>query len=74
MGFGEVPLHQIHLSSAIVSGDVVVGVRSALPVSGITFILGNGLAGGNVWGRSGVAAGQTLIILLLICPSLQNLS
>ncbi len=56
MGFVEVPLHRIHLSSAIVSGDVIVGVRSALPVPGITFILGNDLAGGNVWGRSGVAA------------------
>ncbi len=48
MGFVEVPLHRIHLSSAIVSGDVIVGVRSALPVPGITFILGNDLAGGNV--------------------------
>ncbi len=56
MGFVEVHLHRIHLSSAIVSGDVIVGVRSALPVPGITFILGNYLAGGNVWGRSGVAA------------------
>lgn len=56
IAFVEVPLHRIHLSSAIVSGDVVVGVGSALPVPGITFILGNDLAGGNVWGRSGVAA------------------
>lgn len=38
------------------SDDVVVGVRSALPVPGITFILGNDLAGGNVWGESNVAA------------------
>ncbi len=50
------PLHRIHLSSAIVSGDVIVGVRSALPVPGITFILGNDFAVGNVWERSGVAA------------------
>ncbi len=48
MGFVEVPLHRIHLSSAILSGNVVVGVRSALPVPGIMFILGNDLAGGNV--------------------------
>lgn len=46
MGFVEVPLHRNHLSSAIVSGDDVAGVRSALPVPGITFILGNDLAGG----------------------------
>ena len=54
MGFVEVPLHRIHLAAAIVSGDVVVGVRSALPVPGITFILGNDLAGGTVWGGSEV--------------------
>ncbi|XP_073781537.1 uncharacterized protein isoform X2 [Danio rerio] len=56
MGFVDVPLHRIHLSSTIISGDVVVGVRSALPVPGITFILGNDLAGGNVWGESKVTA------------------
>jgi len=40
-------LYRIHLNSKLVSGDDVVGVRSVLPVSGVTFILGNDLAGGN---------------------------
>ncbi len=52
MGFTEVPLHRIHLNSKLVSGDVVVGVRAMLPVPGVTFILGNDLAGGNVWEKS----------------------
>lgn len=52
MGFMEVPLHRIHLSSKLVSGNVVVGVRAVLPVPGVTFILGNDLAGGNVWEKS----------------------
>lgn len=52
MGFMEVPLHRIHLNSKLVSGDVVVGVRSVLPVPGVTVILGNDLAGGNVWEKS----------------------
>ncbi len=52
MGCTEVPLHRIHLNSKLVSGDVVVGVRAMLPVPGVTFILGNDLAGGNVWEKS----------------------
>ncbi|XP_016351416.1 uncharacterized protein LOC107695849 [Sinocyclocheilus anshuiensis] len=52
MGFMEVPLHRIHLASKLVSGNVVVGVRAVLPVPGVTFILGNDLAGGNVWEKS----------------------
>ncbi len=52
MGCTDVPLHRIHLNSKLVSGDVVVGVRAMLPVPGVTFILGNDLAGGNVWEKS----------------------
>ena len=44
----RVPLHQIHLQSALISGSVVVGVRPSLPVKGITLILGNDLAGNKV--------------------------
>ena len=49
MGFIEVPLHRIKLSSGLVNGDVVVGVRPSLPVPDIELVLGNDLAGGNVW-------------------------
>lgn len=49
MGFQEVPLHRIHLSFGLVTGRVVVGVRSSLPAPGVEFILRNDLAGGNVW-------------------------
>lgn len=51
MGFVDVPLHRIHLTSDLITGSVVVGVRVNLPVPGITFLLGNDLAGGNVWGQ-----------------------
>jgi len=44
----SVPLHQVHLQCTLVSGLVRVGIRSSLPVKGITFILGNDLAGGKV--------------------------
>ncbi len=50
MGYVEVPLHRIHLNSKLVSGDVVVGVRAVLPITGVTFILGNDLAGGKCLG------------------------
>lgn len=40
----QVPLHTVMLDSDLVQGQVAVGVRPALPVDGITFILGNGAA------------------------------
>ncbi len=43
-----VPLHRVHLDCTLVSGFVRVGVRSSLPVKGVTVILGNDLAGGKV--------------------------
>ncbi|XP_073809789.1 uncharacterized protein [Danio rerio] len=49
MGVADVPLHKISLQSELVSGDVIVGVRASLPIAGVTFILGNDLAGGSVW-------------------------
>ncbi|XP_026112910.1 uncharacterized protein LOC113091546 isoform X1 [Carassius auratus] len=55
MGVMEVPLHRIHLQSELVSGDVVVGVRSSLPVPEVTFILGNDLAGSSVWSCADVS-------------------
>ena len=48
LGTFRVPLHRIEPSFELVSGSVVVGVRSSLPVQGIEMILGNDLAGGKV--------------------------
>ncbi len=51
-GFGggclSVPLHNIHLQSDLVSGNVVVALCSHIPIDGLSFILGNDLAGGRV--------------------------
>lgn len=44
----KVPLHRVYLKTELVEGFVDVGVRPALPVPGIEFILGNDLAGGRV--------------------------
>ncbi len=43
-----VPLHRVHLDCTLVSRFVRGGVRCLLPVKGVTFILGNDLAGGKV--------------------------
>ena len=48
LGTVQVTLHKIELSSHIVSGSVVVGLRPSLPVKGIFLILGNDIAGGKV--------------------------
>ncbi|XDV29315.1 hypothetical protein PO909_032452 [Leuciscus waleckii] len=54
MGFLDVPLHCVRLDSDLVCGDVIVGVQDYLPIPGVTFLLGNDLAGGNVWNRGDV--------------------
>lgn len=43
------PLHMVHLYSPLVTGHVKVAVLPRFPISGVTFILGNDLAGGNVF-------------------------
>ena len=48
LGIVRVPLHSIHLQSDLISGDVVVGLRPTLPMEGVSFILGNDLAGDKV--------------------------
>ena len=48
MGFVSVPLHEIHLSCDLATGVFKVGVRPSLPVRGVTFLLGNDIAGGKV--------------------------
>uniref|UniRef100_A0A3P9JAN5 Gypsy retrotransposon integrase-like protein 1 n=1 Tax=Oryzias latipes TaxID=8090 RepID=A0A3P9JAN5_ORYLA len=45
----RVPLHEVHLHSPLVTGRVKVAIRSRLPISGVSFILGNDLAGGQVF-------------------------
>lgn len=45
----SVPLHRVLLFSDLIQGEVELGVRPALPVEGVSVILGNNLAGGRVW-------------------------
>ncbi|XP_034090663.1 uncharacterized protein LOC117558522 [Gymnodraco acuticeps] len=45
----RVPLHKMMLCSDLFQGEVAVGVRPALPIDGVTMILGNDIAGSRVW-------------------------
>ena len=47
-GFVNVPLHNIYLSSDLVTGPVAVGIRPYLPFKGVHLLLGNDLAGDQV--------------------------
>ena len=47
-GFINVPLHNINLSSGLVTGLVVIGIRPYLPFKGVHLLLGNDLAGDKV--------------------------
>ena len=47
-GFVNVPLHNIYLSSDLVTGLMAVGVRPSLPFKGVHLLLGNDLAGDKV--------------------------
>ena len=47
-GFVNVPLHNIYLSSDLVSGPVAVDIRPSLPFKGVHLLLGNDLAGDKV--------------------------
>ena len=44
----NVPLHNIHLFSDLVTGPVTVGIRPFLPFKGVHLLLGNDLAGDKV--------------------------
>ena len=46
--YASVPLHNIYLTSKLVTGSVVVGLKSSLPFEGIHLLLGNDLAGQKV--------------------------
>lgn len=43
------PLRTVHLFSPLVTGHVKVAVLPRFPINGVSFILGNDLAGGNVF-------------------------
>ena len=45
----SVPLHEVYLESDLVKGVVTVGLTPSLPHHGISMLLGNDLAGGNVF-------------------------
>ena len=47
-GFVNVPLHNIYLSSDLVTGLVAVSIRPSLPFKGVHLLLGNDLAWGKV--------------------------
>ena len=47
-GFVNVPLHNMYLSSDLVTGLVAVGIRPSLPFKGVHLLLGNDLAGDKV--------------------------
>ncbi len=51
MGCVNVPLHHVFLKSDLVTGLVTLGVCLQLPVDGVDLILGNDLAGGQVFPR-----------------------
>merc|ERR1712121_212181 len=39
-GVMDVPLHEIHLRSDLITGPVIVGVRPPLPIQGVSLLLG----------------------------------
>ena len=47
-GYLSLPMHKLTLETGLVSGEVAVAVCSSLPIKGVSFILGNDLAGGRV--------------------------
>ena len=49
MGVLEAPLHEVHIKSNLINGNIVIGMRPSLPVEGISLmILGTDLAGERV--------------------------
>ena len=44
----NVPLHRVNLVSNLLTDSVVVGTRPTLSIKGVSLLLGNDLAGGNV--------------------------
>ena len=46
--YSSVPLHNVYLSSNLVSGPAVLGMKPSLPFEGIHLLLGNDFAGDKV--------------------------
>jgi hypothetical protein len=47
-GFVSVPLHNIYLTSYLLTGPVSVDVKSSLPLKGVHLLLGNDLVGNKI--------------------------
>lgn len=48
MGYSPTPVHRIHVQSPLVTGFFPVAVCKELPIKGVTFLMGNDIAGGKV--------------------------
>ena len=44
IGVLEVPLHEVNIKFSLINDNIVIGMRTSLPVEGISLILGNDLA------------------------------
>ncbi|XP_034069417.1 uncharacterized protein LOC117544479 [Gymnodraco acuticeps] len=64
----QVPIHKMMLCSDLFQGEVAVGVRPALPIDGVTMILGNDIAGSRVWADGAPPAIMALVPLVSIKP------
>ncbi|KAL2103158.1 hypothetical protein ACEWY4_000026 [Coilia grayii] len=53
----SVPLHRVYMFSDMINGEVLVGVRPAFPLHGVSMILGNGLANSLVWATGSSESG-----------------
>ena len=49
MGYISAPLHKLYVRSDLMSGYFKVAVRDELPIDGISFVMGNDIAGGKVY-------------------------
>ena len=60
LGVVSVRLHVVNLKTNLVSGPVMVGIRTSLPIQGVSLILGNDLAGERVMANPCVSANPEL--------------
>lgn len=48
LGYAPRPVHPVHIESDLVTGFFPVAICPALPIAGITLLMGNDIAGGKV--------------------------